>query len=310
MTRFRWVLSCVLLTLAVAVPARAQQQHAVVAKKPAAGYAGNESCLECHKKEATGFLESGKGKLLVNHPRDKHESLGCESCHGKSKDHAESGGEQVGAMVTFGKKTKLPAQVRNAACLQCHEKTARLWWKGSQHESRDVTCTSCHNAMHSASERASLRKETVLATCVTCHQQRKSQQIRFSHMPLGQGKMDCTSCHNPHGSANEKMLVASSTNAVCTSCHAEKRGPFLWQHAPVTENCANCHDSHGSNKEKMLKVARPRLCQQCHASSGHPVAPRSPGLPQDIQFMFNRQCSNCHVNIHGSNHPAGAFFTR
>jgi DmsE family decaheme c-type cytochrome len=134
--------------------------------------------------------------------------------------------------------------------------------------------------------------------------------MRFSHMPVGEGKMECTSCHSPHGSANEKLLIASSVNETCFSCHTEKRGPFLWEHAPVVENCANCHDSHGSNKEKMLKVARPRLCQQCHAGTGHPTQPRIVGRPSDVPFVFNRACSNCHFNIHGSNHPAGAFFTR
>ena len=54
--------------------------------------------------------------------------------------------------------------------------------------------------MHSASERGNLKKPTVLATCGGCHAQQRNQQTRFSHMPLGQGKMECTSCHNPHGS--------------------------------------------------------------------------------------------------------------
>jgi DmsE family decaheme c-type cytochrome len=122
--------------------------------------------------------------------------------------------------------------------------------------------------------------------------------------------MECTSCHNPHGSPTPKLLLASSTNETCFTCHADKRGPFLWQHAPVVENCANCHDPHGSTHEKMLKLSRPRLCQQCHQGTGHPIAPRSPTVAADYPFVFNRQCSNCHVNIHGSNHPSGFAFTR
>jgi hypothetical protein len=60
----------------------------------------------------------------------------------------------------------------------------------------------------------------------------------------------------------------------------------------------------------MLKLSRPRLCQQCHQSTGHPIAPRNPATAADYQFLFNRQCSNCHFNIHGSNHPSGYAFTR
>jgi len=151
----------------------------------------------------------------------------------------------------------------------------------------------------------------VLATCGRCHPQEKNKQLRFAHMPLGEQKIECTSCHNPHGSTGPKLLLANSINETCYTCHAEKRGPFLWQHMPVTENCANCHDPHGSSHEKMLKASRPRLCQQCHANgSGHPAAPRSATAPADMQFVYNRQCSNCHFNIHGSNHPSGKAFTR
>jgi predicted CXXCH cytochrome family protein len=40
--------------------------------------------------------------------------------------------------------------------------------------------------------------------------------------------MECTSCHNPHGSTNVKMLkVGNFVNETCVSCHTEKRGPFL-----------------------------------------------------------------------------------
>jgi DmsE family decaheme c-type cytochrome len=165
--------------------------------------------------------------------------------------------------------------------------------------------------MHETSERSTLKKQTVLETCASCHQQRKAQSARAGHMPLGEKKMECTSCHNPHGSPNPKLLLASSTNETCFSCHAEKRGPFMWEHPPVVENCSNCHDPHGSNQPKMLKVSRPRLCQQCHGgASGHPTGPKSLTVNSDLVMLLNRQCANCHVDIHGSNHVSGKFFTR
>lgn len=276
-----------------------------------AGYAGSKSCADCHKTEYATFAATAKGNLLLSHPRDQKEALGCESCHGPSKQHAESGGDERGAMVVFTKKSTTPVTQRNAICLGCHERTARTLWKGSAHERRNVACTDCHTLMHANTERANLRAQTVSATCGNCHQQQKNQQLRFAHMPLGEQKIECVSCHNPHGSTGPKLLLASSVNETCFSCHAEKRGPFLWEHAPVQENCANCHDPHGSSHEKMLKASRPRLCQQCHGnSSGHPVAPRATTNAADLQFVYNRQCSNCHFNIHGSNHPSGYAFTR
>jgi DmsE family decaheme c-type cytochrome len=302
---FRVVL--VLMACARVADAQAQQTGAA---KPPAGYAGSKECVQCHRVIATQFAATDKGKLFLDHPRNEHQALGCESCHGPTKEHAQSGGEERGGLISFSGKAVAPVAARNAVCLSCHQTTARTLWKGSPHESRNVACTDCHSVMHPETERGSLKKPTVLETCARCHQQRAAQQQRFSHMPLAQGKMECTSCHNPHGSPNDKLLLASSTNATCFTCHADKRGPFLWEHAPVVENCANCHDPHGSNKEKMLKEARPRLCQQCHAGTGHPTQPRIVGRQADLPFVFNRACSNCHFNIHGSNHPAGAFFTR
>jgi DmsE family decaheme c-type cytochrome len=121
--------------------------------------------------------------------------------------------------------------------------------------------------------------------------------------------MTCTSCHNPHGSVSPSLLKEVSVNDTCFTCHAEKRGPFLWQHAPQNESCMNCHDPHGSNHERMLKVAKPRLCQQCHNERTHPTVPYGRDAAS-LKFVLGRQCLNCHVNIHGSNHPSGFAFTR
>lgn len=297
-----------------AQPAQAVQGQAVQSQNPA-GYAGTKSCTtECHIKEAAAFAETPKGKLFLEHPRNDIERKGCEGCHGPGAKHIESGGEDLSGMVTFGRKSKTPVAERNALCLQCHEKTARVLWQGSSHEARDVACADCHSVMKHVSERGSLKRETVLSTCAQCHKQRTGQQLKFSHMPMREGKLECTSCHNPHGSPNDKLLLAPTVNEICYSCHAEKRGPFLFEHPPVTENCANCHDPHGSNHEKMLKTIKPRLCQQCHDPTSHPTRayaisdPRVVPIP--LRFIPGRQCANCHFNIHGSNHPGGHAFTR
>lgn len=272
------------------------------------GFAGDAACVDCHKETTHQFDATSMGKLIKENGGIEHGKQGCESCHGPSKAHVESGGEER-PPISFSRKSTTPVAVRNATCLSCHEKTARTLWKGSTHESRNVACTDCHTVMHSTSERGNLKAQTVVETCGNCHAQKRAQLARFSHMPLAEGKMECTSCHAPHGSANEKLLLASSVNQTCFSCHTEKRGPYLWEHIPVTESCSSCHDPHGSNKERMLKVSRPRLCQQCHPTAhGSPTA--KPTDAAAVRFVYNRGCSNCHFNIHGSNHPAGQFFTR
>jgi DmsE family decaheme c-type cytochrome len=186
---------------------------------------------------------------------------------------------------------------------------ARLFWDGSSHESRDVACTNCHVVMENVSPKSQLARATELETCGQCHVDKRAQQFRTSHMPLWEGKMTCSSCHNPHGSVTPALLKENSTNETCYTCHAEKRGPFLWEHPPVTENCINCHDPHGTNNERMLKVPKPRVCQQCHVETRHPTRPYGTDSGS-LKFVLGRGCTNCHISIHGSNHPSGFAYTR
>jgi DmsE family decaheme c-type cytochrome len=152
-----------------------------------------------------------------------------------------------------------------------------------------------------------LAKLTESDTCFQCHKNKRAEIWRSSHMPIREGKMTCSSCHNPHGTYGEALLNEATVNDNCYKCHAEKRGPFLWEHPPVRENCLNCHDPHGSINDFLLKISRPRLCQQCHANlTGHPGNPRN---PQSI-YAFNRECQNCHSQHHGSNSPSGSRFHR
>jgi DmsE family decaheme c-type cytochrome len=161
--------------------------------------------------------------------------------------------------------------------------------------------------MRNVTPKFQLAKLTEIDTCAQCHKNKRAEIWRSSHMPVREGKLKCSTCHNPHGSFSEALLREATTNDGCYKCHAEKRGPFLWEHPPVRENCVNCHDPHGSINDFMLKISRPRLCQQCHANlTGHPGHPRNP----TSIYAFNRECQNCHSQHHGSNSPAGSRFIR
>jgi DmsE family decaheme c-type cytochrome len=121
--------------------------------------------------------------------------------------------------------------------------------------------------------------------------------------------MTCVDCHNPHGAASEHQIRAATTNDLCYKCHADKRGPFLWEHAPVRENCITCHQPHGSNNDKVLAAKRPYLCQRCHIARQHPSTLYDfPDLATNR--LLNRSCTNCHSQIHGSNHPSGQYLLR
>jgi predicted CXXCH cytochrome family protein len=101
-----------------------------------------------------------------------------------------------------------------------------------------------------------LVKRTQTELCATCHRVQVVKTERaVAHMPVREGKMSCSSCHNPHGSiSNVKALkVGSSIGESCMSCHTEMRGPMLWEHAPVRENCATCHDPDYPTQEQGLE---------------------------------------------------------
>jgi DmsE family decaheme c-type cytochrome len=109
------------------------------------------------------------------------------------------------------------------------------------------------------------------------------------------------------------MLVKATVNETCYTCHAEKRGPFLWEHPPAREDCTNCHTPHGSIHTPLLKARAPWLCQQCHLAPMHPsTAYSGTGVPPRgaAQQILANSCMNCHSQVHGTNHPSGPRNTR
>jgi DmsE family decaheme c-type cytochrome len=288
------------------VLAKGEKAKTVVKAEGEATFVGAQVCLGCHVSQAAAFNQTLMGRVFRN-PRNAQERANCETCHGPGSLHVKAGGGRgVGGIISFRlDDTSRTVDQNNAICLTCHERGDRTYWKGSPHEKRDVACGDCHQVMQRVSTKFQLAKGTELETCFQCHKDKRSQALRSAHMPLREGKMTCSDCHNPHGSATDALLKEVSINDVCYKCHAEKRGPFLYDHPPVRENCLNCHNPHGTNNEYMLNVARPRLCQQCHTLGGH----AQPGNPSS-RFMIANSCQNCHSQIHGSNNPSGARFQR
>jgi DmsE family decaheme c-type cytochrome len=296
----RWMLllAGALVPLTLVAPALAEE----------ASYIGSEVCVACHKDQSEGFARTLHGRLFnEKHGFTAEMKLGCEACHGPASAHVEAaGGKGVGGLFQFDAEASEDVERINGACLGCHSGAERIYWQGSTHHTRGLACTTCHSVHEARSEHAQLKGRTEAETCGRCHLVQRASQFRNARMPLREGHMSCTSCHNSHGTVTEALISHISVNDGCLSCHADKRGPFMWEHPPVTESCLTCHTPHGSTRRAMLKLNPPRLCQQCHAATGHPSSPRSP----DDRFVAAGSCLNCHANIHGSNHAAGFIFSR
>ena len=171
-----------------------------------------------------------------------------------------------------------------------------------------------------------LKTKSEVETCFSCHKAERAKSLRTSHHPVREGKMTCTSCHNPHEGTRPKMIKAESVSELCYQCHTEKRGPFLFEHAPVREDCVACHDVHGSNHPRMVTQKQPTLCWSCHLSgSGHfgsgdnystekgvPAAPAgSPsGYPTVNSRFIGRACTKVPPEHPRLQSPSGAYFVR
>jgi DmsE family decaheme c-type cytochrome len=285
-------------------------------------YVGDETCSACHQELQGPFhqtLHAKTAKALGE--RSEVAGRVCESCHGPGRVHVEAGGgrgEGGPEWLSFRADAGEDPARQNAVCLSCHQGGHRIYWEGSSHDQRRVGCVSCHSVMRNVSDRGLLAKPNEVDTCAQCHQLPRAQFWRNAHMPARQGPgslgvdlgaegfMSCSSCHNPHGTVSAKLINAISVNDNCLSCHAEKRGPFLWEHAPVMESCLNCHSPHGSVNPSMLTVAPPRLCETCHVDARHPAQAHNPQL----RFVIWQSCMNCHPQVHGSNHPSGMTLNR
>ena len=127
-----------------------------------------------------------------------------------------------------------------------------------------LACNSCHT-IH-ATKDPILVKATQPDKCFTCHAKQRAESFEYSHHPIREGKVVCADCHNPHGSPGPKMLKEFSVNETCYNCHADKRGPMLWEHQPVREDCTNCHTPHGSTEPRLMKERMNFMCSSCHSA--------------------------------------------
>lgn len=295
------------------VPAHAtgqpsQGEETSAKAQPAYHPKGAQGCLKCHDEEpVTQVLRTPHA--MAADGRTPFADHACETCHGASPEHVlkpKSGQPQAPASISFGKDSLNSVKEQNQVCLDCHSGGHQMNWQGSAHQFADVACSSCH--------KVHVRKDPVLVkreqsrVCFECHTEQRAESHRPYGHPIQEGKTACSDCHNSHGSATQSLLVGMTLNDTCFQCHAEKRGPFLFPHAPAQEDCSLCHSSHGSSERGLLKVRAPFLCQECHMAGYHSSEVYGGGRLSNVvgqRGLMGRSCTNCHSQVHGSNHPSG-----
>jgi predicted CXXCH cytochrome family protein len=294
-------------------------------------YVGSDRCRSCHKAEFTEFGKTPHASISQH----QGATAGCEMCHGAGKAHsdAEEAAHGNDAKTVAAAKLIFSFQgnpkKNSERCLQCHDTSKQQsQFDHSTHLMNGVGCNECHathlteasenpNGTHMQTAQAkfffvpslpeekrwltsSLLKKNQPDLCYQCHGDVRAQFALPQHHRVPEGVMKCTDCHTAHGTSNLHEMKQASWEA-CFQCHAEKRGPYVFEHAAAkVEGCSACHVPHGSANRQLLARREERmLCLQCHTSPAGVSVPHS-----RLSFQTEGACTRCHSVIHGSNFDA------
>ncbi|HET6385197.1 MAG TPA: cytochrome c3 family protein [Armatimonadota bacterium] len=246
-----------------------------------AEFIGTDACLSCHV-DYKQWLTQPHGRFLME-PSRTVPGQGCEECHGPGSLHAQNPPKFI-----FN-PDKAKARVSNNLCLKCHNtQIDQHDWQIGAHALANIRCTDCHK-VHMNADNLEMLPKPKNQLCFQCHRTIENQLHQNSHHPVLEGKIDCSDCHNIHSGRFDNMLVADE-KTTCTRCHADVRGPFVFEH-DVTVNgyskpCTSCHLPHGSPNLRLEKAAGRGECLQCHTTL--------------VINHFPGNCITCHTRLHGS----------
>jgi DmsE family decaheme c-type cytochrome len=154
----------------------------------------------------------------------------------------------------------------NAQCASCHPDVWASFQRPHHHPLPEnaMSCVDCHNP-HGTWQKASLKTFSGNEPgCLKCHSDKRGP-FTFEHAPMRYE--GCGSCHQPHGSANPRMLTRAEVRFQCLECHSNIAGPRVPStgtvggvppaihdmRSPRYQNCTICHVKvHGSHVDRAL----------------------------------------------------------
>lgn len=281
------------------------------------------------KISLTAYAEEGKKISLkgTSHNMNAVAPNVCYRCHNDMVDYQQiAGPHQICGPNGFNCTTchdphgKIREKTRKDLCLECHSSgSPTMAWHSSTHEVYGVSCTDCHNphprsqvqlnrmvALTNTDINRPKRRQMAVdepGTCFKCHPKIFGFASMPSHHPINEGLMTCSDCHDAHGQ-DEGNLKAERLNLLCWKCHAEKQGPFVYEHPPVTEDCSYCHEPHGTVANNLLRQPTTFLCLRCHSGHRARHSFESIDTQEAVRDAFYTDCVVCHTEIHGSDLPS------
>lgn len=259
---------------------------------PGATFVGKDACFTCHP-----FKQDEPGLTREEWDMDVHVKVKgtfeCEACHGAGSKHVDANSKDF-----IVNPTDLPKAKQDQLCQACH-----LQGMVAFHAGANISCLDCHQ-FHTIKNPKDLKTMPERELCYSCHAQQRMEFNMYTHHPVNEGIMACTDCHAAHFTSSldaekENSQIYSNRSSIesCGVCHPQEAGPYAASPTAL-EGCIGCHMAHGSMVEELERMPEPALCIKCHEASSH-------------QFMIGSlqtECTQCHVDIHGSNHNRMLFY--
>lgn len=222
---------------------------------------GNALCAECHAdilqaaEAETGHYPAADDCTMCHQPHTSEEPTLlatarddlCADCHDLEDDDLIA--------------THLGAKLDGSACLGCHSPHGAgnpSALAQHMHFPIEDGCDTCHDGAFDQF----LDDEPAL--CLMCHED-IAEHAAEAAVPHDAMEMEsCVLCHNPHASAQEKLVKAPGAGP-CADCHEQAAGPDEVSHGIIDlVGCRACHEPHGGENEKLLRRTGSDLCLACH----------------------------------------------